>query len=91
MNASNTNSPGNSATQVWVANFEDIKEPGAYVSELTGQLFRVPADSLRRGHSPLVDIVSNAPMNLVKISDDPSVIVSKARTLAANADVKPNF
>lgn len=70
--------------------FNEVNEPGAYVAE-DGRLFRFQADGLKQGHSPLVTVTSNTPMNLTKISDDPNVAVGKARQIAADADIQPNF
>ncbi|MFZ0339847.1 MAG: hypothetical protein WAL45_17585 [Terracidiphilus sp.] len=71
--------------------WENIKQPGAYVERTTGHLYRFPNDALVRGSSPVISILSSTPSTFVKLSDDPNVIVSKARTIAADADIKPNF
>jgi hypothetical protein len=71
--------------------WENIKQPGAYVERTTGHLYRFPSDALVRGSSPVISILSSNPSTFVKLSDDPNVIVSKARTIAADADIKPNF
>lgn len=71
--------------------FAEIHEPGAYVSNSTGNLFRVPEDSLVHGRSPLIEIVSNTGSMMTKVCDDPWVPISKARQLAADADMFINF
>jgi hypothetical protein len=71
--------------------WENIKQPGAYVDRTTGHLYRFPNDALLRGSSPVISVLSSTPSTFVKLSDDPNVIVSKARTIAADADIKPNF
>ena len=81
------------ALQVALSEFtwENIKQPGAYIERETGHLYRVPQEALLRGSSPLISKLCNYPSTFVKISDDPNTIVSKLRTIAADADVKPNF
>jgi len=71
--------------------WENIKQPGAYVERETGCLYRLPAESLLRGSSPVISRLSSAQTTFVKLSDDPNTIVSKLRTVAADADIKPNF
>ena len=36
-------------------NWENIKQPGAYIERETGHLYRVPPEALLRGSSPLID------------------------------------
>ncbi|MFZ0746524.1 MAG: hypothetical protein WAM85_19100 [Terracidiphilus sp.] len=71
--------------------WENIKQPGAYIERETGHLYRVPPESLLRGSSPVISKLCTNPSTFVKLSDDPNTIVSKLRTIAADADVKPNF
>ena len=71
--------------------WENIKQPGAYIEQETGHLYRVPSESLLRGSSPVISKLCANPSTFVKLSDDPNTIVSKLRTIAADADVKPNF
>jgi hypothetical protein len=81
------------ATQVALSesNWESIKQPGAYIERETGHLYRIPPESLLRGSSPVISRLSTNPSTFVKLSDDANTIVSKLRTIAADADVKPNF
>lgn len=71
--------------------FAEIHEPGTYVSVTTGNLFRVPEDALVSNRSPLIEIVSHSGTMVSKISDDPWLPISKARQLAADADLSVNF
>ena len=71
--------------------FDELGLPGAYVCNDNGNLFRVPDDSLVSGRSPLLEIVSKVPVMMTRISDDPWVPISKARGLAADADLYINF
>jgi hypothetical protein len=82
-----------SSTQVALSEtaWENIKQPGAYVERATGHLYRFPNEALLRGSSPVISKLCSSPSTFVKLSDDPNVIVSKARTIAADLDVKPNF
>jgi hypothetical protein len=71
--------------------FGDVNTPGSYVCNESGCLFRVPEDGLVSGRSPLIEIVSRTPTMMTKISDDPWLPISKARQLAADADLYINF
>jgi hypothetical protein len=54
-------------------------------------LFRVPDEALTEGRSPQIEIVSTPPKVVTKIADDPWTPISKARQLAANADLFVSF
>lgn len=71
--------------------FSDISEPGVYVNQQTGALFRVPEDAIAPGHSPLIEIVCNSSNMVTKLNDDPWLPISKARQLAADADLAVDF
>jgi hypothetical protein len=71
--------------------YDQVNWPGCYVCNDTGNLYRVPDDSLAAGRSPLIAIVSKTPMMMTRISDDPWLPISKARQLAADADLYINF
>lgn len=71
--------------------FGDIREPGCYVSNTDGSLFRIPSEALAQGRSPLIEIVSKEGAMTTKVSDDPWVPISKCRQLAADADLFVNF
>lgn len=71
--------------------FADVHTPGCYVARQTGDLFRVPAEALGEGHSPNLEIVSTPPKVVTKIADDPWVPISKARQMAADADLYVSF
>ena len=76
------------ATQV---PFDELEEPGTYLSNWTGHLVRVPDDGLKQGRSPVIDIRGREPMMLTKLSDDPFIPLTKARILAADLDLEINF
>jgi hypothetical protein len=51
----------------------------------------VPAEALIKGGSPVIEQVSAKPSRLVKLSDNPFIPLIKARNLAANCNIEPNF
>jgi hypothetical protein len=71
--------------------FSELHEPGAYVSNTTGNLFRIPEEALVAGRSPLIEIISISGTMVTKIDENPWIPISKARQLAANADLAINF
>ncbi len=71
--------------------FSELHEPGCYISNSTGNLFRVPEDALALNRSPLIEIVSNTGTMMTRVSDDPWIPISKARQLAADTDLAINF
>jgi hypothetical protein len=72
-------------------NWEAINEPGAYVERGTGDLYRFPKESLIPGASPAIVKESRGASVLVKLSDDPFLTTFKARLLAAQHNIEPNF
>ncbi|MBN2562071.1 MAG: hypothetical protein JXQ75_14190 [Phycisphaerae bacterium] len=71
--------------------FDAINEPGTYVCNWSGHLLRVPADSIKVGRSPLMNLTGTHPLYVCKISNDPFIPLTKARMLAANYDWPVNF
>jgi hypothetical protein len=69
----------------------DLEAPGFYVSRASGNGYRVPAEALIKGASPVIEQVSAQPSRLVKLSDNPFIPLIKARNLAANYNIEPNF
>jgi hypothetical protein len=69
----------------------DLETPGFYVSRATGNGYRIPAEALIKGASPVIEQVSAQPSRLVKVSDNPFIPLIKARNLAANYNIEPNF
>jgi hypothetical protein len=89
-NTTQTEEQGATGTGTQVP-FDCINEPGTYVCHWSGHLLRVPADSIRPGRSPLMDLTGKSPLYVGKISNDPFIPVSKARMVAANYDWPVNF
>ena len=71
--------------------FCEIHEPGAYVSNSTGHLVRIPADAVKADRSPVIDLVADEPQLFSKISHNAFVSLTKARILAADLDLPVNF
>ena len=71
--------------------FERISQPGCFVYNRTGDLFRIPEDALVEGRSPTIDIVSKEPWMVTKIADDPYLPLGAARARAADMDLFVNF
>jgi hypothetical protein len=71
--------------------WEDVNQPGAYVEKGTGDLFRIPKEALASGASPLIVKQSRGASRLVMISPDPYITTERARMLAAEYNVQPNF
>jgi hypothetical protein len=71
--------------------WEEISQPGAYISRDTGSLFRIPKEALAPGSSPLIHQENRDAERFVKLSDDPYVTSLKARMVAAENNVQPNF
>jgi hypothetical protein len=72
-------------------NWEAINDPGAYVERGSGDLYRFPKESLIPGASPSIVKESRGASVLVKLSDDPFITTFKARLLAAQHNIEPNF
>ncbi len=71
--------------------FSEIHEPGAYVSNLTGHLMRIPEDAVKPSRTPVVDLVANEPLIFTKISDNPFIAINKARMLSCDLDLPVQF
>ena len=71
--------------------FSNLKEPGAYLYNSTGHLFRVPEDAVKVGRSPVIEILSSEPIVVTKLSDNPFLTITKARMIAADLDLGINF
>jgi hypothetical protein len=73
--------------------WEDITTPGAYVEELSGDLFRIPQEALTTGstNGPSIGRLANHEQRLLKVSDDPYAPAVKCRMEAANHNIQPSF
>lgn len=71
--------------------FGEIDTPGAYLTNWSGHLIRIPEDGVKQGRSPVIEICGKEPMLLTRLSDDPFIGMTKARMLAADLDLPVNF
>ena len=71
--------------------WDDLETPGFYVSRETGNGYRIPSEALVKGASPIIEQVSARPTRLVRLSENPFIPLIKARNLAANRNIEPNF
>ena len=74
-----------------VVSWDDLATRGFYVSRETGNGYRVPLAGLIRGASPVIEQVSANPTRLVRLCENPFLPLIKARYLAADCNIKPNF
>ena len=72
-------------------NWEDLQEPGAYVEEGSGDLYRIPKEALIDGGSPIIVKESRGASRLKQVSKDPFVTTLEARLCCAQHNVHPNF
>src|ERR1700677_2373483 len=71
--------------------WDELDEAGAYVEEGCGALLRVPEEALATGRTPVIGRVITTRPRLFKITDDPNVTLLRARQIAANNNIQPNF
>ena len=71
--------------------FSEIHTAGAYVSNATGHLVRIPEDAVKPDRTPLIDLVSNEPLLFSRVSQNPFISLTKARMLACDMDLPVNF
>lgn len=72
-------------------NWEDIREPGAFVDLKTGELNRVLPQGLVAGASPAVVRQSRRPTRVAKVSDDPLVSTLEAQLTCAKHSIYFDF
>ena len=71
--------------------FGNIAEPGCYVSHWDGHLLRVLPGGVVAGRSPVLSIVGRRTLYVTKISSDPFLPMTRARSAAANLDLNVEF
>jgi hypothetical protein len=71
--------------------FEAISEPGCYICNWSGHLLRIPEDGVAPGRSPLINMIGSETLFVTKLSNNPFLTVTKARTIASNLDCAVNF
>ncbi|MFQ5533396.1 MAG: hypothetical protein ACE5EM_01045 [Sphingomonadales bacterium] len=71
--------------------WDEVQEPGCYVEQGSGDLFRIPKEALISGASPLIVKESRGASRLFQVSKDPYVTTLKARIICAQHNIDPNF
>ncbi len=71
--------------------FDVLNEPGAYVCNWSGHLLRVRENALRAMGGTSLNIIGDQPLTLTKISDDPDVVLSRAKHLAEYFRIDAHF
>ncbi len=71
--------------------FGEVNAAGTYYMWATGGLCRIPEEALKAGHSPTLEIVLQGDNRVTRLTHDPFTPLSKARLIAADADLDVNF
>jgi hypothetical protein len=70
---------------------QKVNQPGCYVDQLYGNLYRITPEMLNVGGTVFHGFVSRDSWNVTKISDDYALALDEARIIAANASLYINF
>jgi hypothetical protein len=86
-----TNNPKN-AQPFTKHTWEKVNEPGAYVCNDTGRLFRVPASAIDAQKRPLIELSGpqGSPM-VTRLSPDPQSPITGLRSACSSTEIKPQF
>ncbi len=76
---------------VRVTGWENIREPGFYVSSQTGKGYRITQESLIPGASPAIGVTGAEREMFTRLSNDPYLTLSAARLISADNDVECSF
>ncbi|MEK6674450.1 MAG: hypothetical protein AABZ47_02210 [Planctomycetota bacterium] len=69
-----------------------VQNSGTYICNWDGRLFRLPiGESSPGGQTPMFNLVSKEPLFLTKLSSDPFMPISEARSAASSLNVHVNF
>ena len=71
--------------------WRDVQDPGCYVDEASGDLYRIPREALISGASPMVVRESAGASRLRQLGRDPFMPTIQARLLCAQHNIRPNF
>jgi hypothetical protein len=82
--------PTTKSTRV-VVPLDALDEPGTYICNWSGQLLRVPEGNLDETRFAILSDTEARPWTLTKISADPNLPRSAARTLADQLGLHANF
>jgi len=71
--------------------FGELNRPGTYYMWNTGGICRIPEEALKASHGPSLEIKLQGDDRVTRLSDDPFLPLSKARLIAAQAELEVNF
>jgi hypothetical protein len=71
--------------------WEQIAEPGAYVEQGSGDLYRVPKEALPLGNTPTIHNKCVGASRFVRLSPNPFILTLDARMRCAAYNIQPNF
>ena len=71
--------------------WNDIREPGAYVEVITGDLYRIPKEAFGGDAAPLILREGRRVSRLLRISKDPFIATLEARAICEQRNVVPGF
>jgi len=74
-----------------VTGWENIREPGFYVSSQSGKGYRITSEALIPGASPAIGVIGAEREMFVRLSADPYLTLSAARLISADNDVECGF
>ena len=74
-----------------ISSFDEIEGAGAYLMNQTGHLLRLPENGLDQNHSPQLAIIGTEDMTVTKLSDNPFITRTKARSIAKDWGLKAKF
>jgi hypothetical protein len=74
-----------------VIGWQNVREPGFYVSTRTGHGFRVSSDLLHGDNGPSMQVLEAEGNRFVRVSGDPHVSSMAAKLLCVDRDIVPHF
>lgn len=83
-------SPSKVSSNNFSTEWRMVTKPGIYLT-VQGSLVRFPAESLKAGHAPVVEIESNLDTRLAFVAADPKTSTEEARKLATRLSLPINF
>ena len=90
MDTHNVTNPVKCSSDKFSTEWKTVTKPGVYAT-VQGSLVRFPAESLKQGHSPVVEIESNLDTRLAFVADNARISTDEARQLAMRAGLPVNF
>lgn len=71
--------------------WNEIREPGAYVELLTGDLYRIPIEAFGYDAAPLILREGRRISCLLRLSQDPFIATLEARAICERRNIVPSF